>query len=96
MNFPDTHFFIYVHKTSRHANANVPEQYQRPDSPGVLAGEALLYPYIQAGIVTVVWLPLDRFDMLHSSKFMQAHDNMTADHNAPDDGYHERCNNDFL
>lgn len=75
-NFPDTHFFVYLHdggggdalKASPQAN------------PGIVGGAAVLYPYIEAGVVTVIWLPRDTNRLLDSNV----------------DGFQRRDENDYL
>eukprot|EP00750_Incisomonas_marina_P002249 INCI12169.2.p1 GENE.INCI12169.2~~INCI12169.2.p1 ORF type:complete len:539 (-),score=65.97 INCI12169.2:265-1881(-) len=75
-NFPDTHFFVYLHdgaggdalKASPQAN------------PGIVGGAAVLYPYIEAGVLTVIWLPRDTNRLLDSNV----------------DGFQRRDENDYL
>ena len=64
LNFPDTHFFLYLRGGDGFGGYT-----NRTNAiPGAVGGVAVLYPYIEAGVVTVVWLPPDRAQLLLQSK----------------------------
>ena len=64
LNFPDAHFFIYARGgDGRGGYADVMNSL--PASAGAVAP---LHPYIEAGVVTVVWVPLDPASAVLPSK----------------------------
>lgn len=64
LNFPDAHFFVYL----RGGDGFGGYAHRTNEIPGTVGGVAALYPYIEAGVVTVVWIPPDEAEVLLQSK----------------------------
>eukprot|EP00750_Incisomonas_marina_P013319 INCI17289.1.p1 GENE.INCI17289.1~~INCI17289.1.p1 ORF type:complete len:431 (+),score=57.10 INCI17289.1:1050-2342(+) len=77
INFPTAHFFVYLRGSDGYGSF---DPYMSGGMPGVVGGVAVLYPYILAGVVTVIWLPRDGSNLLN--RYM--------------DSYQKRDENDFL
>ena len=65
LNFPDSHFFVYA----RGGNGRGGYADKRANSlPASADATAALFPYIQAGVVTIVWVPEDPENVLLDTK----------------------------
>ena len=62
INFPTAHFFVYLRGSDGYGSF---DPYMSGGMPGVVGGVAVLYPYILAGVVTVIWLPRDGSNLLN-------------------------------
>lgn len=62
INFPTAHFFVYLRGSDGYGSF---DPYLSGGMPGVVGGVAVLYPYILAGVVTVIWLPRDGANLLN-------------------------------